>query len=67
VSDGIPFVMNTGQTNGKDLIFFNCPTNHNLRVGQWVQLNITINGKSLFQVYSLGNGSYRSENNVFSV
>ncbi len=38
-----------------------------MTVGQWVQLNITINGKSLFQVYSLGNGSYRSENNIFSV
>ena len=67
VSDGIPFVMNTGQTNGKDLIFFNCPTNHNLSVGQWVELSIDINGKNLFQVYSLGNGSYRSEKNVFTV
>ncbi len=30
VSDGIPFVMDTSQFNGKNLVYFNCGTKHNL-------------------------------------
>jgi hypothetical protein len=67
VSEGIPFVMDTGVYNGKDLVYFYCGTNHNLTPGQFVKLNITINGKNVFQVYDVGDGTYNSEKRVFSV
>jgi len=72
VSDGIPFVMDTSQFNGKNLVYFNCGTKHNLTPGEWVELNIPSNptglgGQLVFQVYDLGNGIYGSEENVFSI
>ena len=67
VSDGIPFVMDTGVYNGKNLVYFYCGVNHNLSPGEYVKLNITINGKNLFQVYDVGDGSYNSEERVFSI
>jgi hypothetical protein len=72
VSDGIPFVMDTGTLNGKALVYFYCATNHNLSVGQYVELTIPSNpgglgGKRVHQVYSLGDGSYDSERNVFTL
>jgi hypothetical protein len=71
-SDGIPFVISTDTFNGKNLVYFNCGTKHNLTAGQWVELNIPSNptglgGKSVFQVYDVGNGNYGSEINVFSI
>lgn len=67
VSEGVPFVIDTGVYNGKDLVYFYCGTNHNLTPGQFVKLNITINGKNVFQVYDVGDGTYNSEKRVFSV
>jgi hypothetical protein len=67
VSDGIPFVMKVGRFNGKAIVYFYCATNHNLQSGQFVELNIEINNKNVFQIYSLGDGSYKSENKVFSI
>ena len=67
VSDGIPFVIKTDVFNGKDLVYFYCGTNHNLRVGQYVKLNITIDGNDTFQVYSLGDDTYRSDLRVFTI
>ena len=65
--EGIPFVLKKGSFNGKQIVYFYCGTNHNLRVGQTVELNITINGKNTFQIYSLGDTTYRSEFKVFSI
>ena len=67
VSDGVPFVMDTGVFNGKNLVYFYCGVNHNLSPGEYVKLNITINGKNLFQVYDVGDGTYNSEKRVFSI
>lgn len=67
VSEGVPFVMKLGSFNGKKLIYFYCGTNHNLTNGQSVELSFTINGKSVFTIYSLGDGNYKSENTVFSI
>jgi len=71
-SDGIPFVIDTSQFNGKSLVYFNCGTKHNLKVGDYVEINIPSNplglgGKNILQVYGLGNGTYNSENKVFSI
>jgi hypothetical protein len=65
--DGIPYVIESGVFNGKRLVYFYCGTNHNLQAGQSVELSVPINGKTVFTVYSLGDGTYRSEENVFSI
>jgi len=65
--DGIPYVIESGVFNGKRLVYFYCGTKHNLQVGQSVELSVPINGKTVFTVYSLGDGTYRSEENVFSI
>lgn len=65
--DGVPYVIESGTFNGKKLVYFYCGTNHNLQVGQTVELSVPINGKKIFTVYSLGDGTYRSEKNVFSI
>ncbi len=71
-SDGIPFVITNSVFNGKSLIYFNCATNHNLEVGDYVEINIPSNtngigGTTTFPVYELGDSSYGSESNVFSI
>ena len=71
VSDGIPFVMETGLLDGVQVIYFYCATNHNLKIGDFFEINLPtqplgINGKKVFQVYTLGDGSYGSEKNVFT-
>ena len=70
--DGIPFVISTGETNGKKVVVFNCGTKHNLKEGEWVEINIPslpggLGSKKVHQVYSLGDGNYRSEEKIFSV
>jgi hypothetical protein len=70
--DGIPFVLTTGETNGKKIVLFNCGTKHNLKQGEWVEINIPsfpggLGNKKVHQVYSLGDENYRSEEKVFSV
>ena len=67
VGDGIPYVIDTSSVNGKKLVYFYCATNHNLKEGMYVNLSTPINGKTTFKVYSLGDGSYGSESNVFSI
>ena len=67
VTEGIPFVIENAVVNGKNLIYFYCGTNHNLEPGQYVKLNIKINNKDVFQVFDVGDGSYNSEKNVFSI
>jgi hypothetical protein len=70
--DGIPFVIDTNSFNGKNLVYFYCGTIHNLSVGDYVELNIPSNptglgGKTIFQVYLLGDGNYGTEDNVFAI
>jgi hypothetical protein len=67
VSEGIPFVISNGTFNGKDLVYFNCATEHNLSSGEFVKLNISIDGKNVFQVFDLGDGTYNSEKKIFSI
>lgn len=71
-SDGIPFAFDIGELNGKKIVNFYCGTKHNLKVGDWVELTIPslpfgLNGKKTFQVFSLGDNDYKSEEKVFSI
>ena len=65
--NGIPYVIDTGTLNGKPLVYFYCATPHNLKEGQFVELSTPINGNNIFLVYSLGDGTYRSEEKVFTI
>ena len=70
-SDGIPFIMRQITINGNNLISLQCPVKHGLTVGEFVYFNnlerlgINIppsyNGSSLFEVYSLGDGNFGTE------
>jgi hypothetical protein len=67
VSDGIPFVIQRTSSLGKPLITFNCGCKHNLKIGDYVKLSFSVNGKNVFPVYSLGDEFYDSEERVFSI
>lgn len=65
--DGIPFVIQNSQFDGKPYIYFYCATPHNLQVGQYVQLSVSSNGTNLFQVYDLGDENVGSQETVFAL
>jgi hypothetical protein len=55
---------------------FSCPCKHNLLVGDYVYIpNVTVvnaasvpqAGRNTFEIYSLGNGFYGSENTIFNI
>ena len=46
---------------------FQCIAPHGLTVGEYVELSISYNGKNLFQVYSLGNDLFSSDEYIFSI
>ncbi len=66
--DGIPFVINNIVNVGENLISFICPVKHNLSVSEYVQLSSPagVFGDT-FQVYSLGDGTFGSEEYVFNI
>lgn len=65
--DGIPYIMSLGLYQGRSVIFFECPVNHGLSVGEYVLLDFDYNGQNLFEVFSLGNGYYNSQYKIFTV
>ena len=66
-SEGIPFYINNALQNGSNVIAFQCVAPHGLTVGEYVELSFNYNGIKLFQVYSLGNGQFGSDVNVFNI
>jgi hypothetical protein len=69
VSDGIPFVLTRGTFNGRNVLRFRCPIKHGMDIGEYVQLssNFTYDNSRLFQVYSLGDYTYGSEEYIFNL
>lgn len=65
--DGIPFSLFNTTQNGKPVIQFLCIAPHGLTVGEYVELSFSYTNKNIFQVYSLGNGMFDSESNIFSI
>lgn len=60
--DGIPFRLQKISINGNNLISLECPVKHGLSVGEFVSFNnLNYNGKSVFEVYSLGDGNFGTE------
>jgi hypothetical protein len=50
--DGIPYVIDSGSFNGKQLVYFYCGAKHNLSENEYVELSTPINGRYVFPVYS---------------
>jgi hypothetical protein len=66
--DGIPFVITNIVNVGENLISFRCPIKHNLNVSEYIQLsNPAGSFGDIFQVYSLGDGTFGSEEYVFNI
>jgi len=71
--NGIPFyVVNPFNYDGRDLVSFVCPVEHNLSVGEFVEIEFNFgwagyNGNKVFQVYSLGNYGYNSDKYIFNL
>ena len=70
-SDGIPFYIKNVLDGGKRLVKFTCPVNHNLNVGEYIELQpiglTSIDSNVLFQVYSVGDETFGSEAKIFNV
>jgi hypothetical protein len=66
-SEGIPFSINNAVQNGSNVISFECISPHGLSVGEYVELSFNYNGINLFQVYSLGNGLFNSDEYIFNI
>jgi len=76
ISSGIPYRMLRVRSDGKAVWQFRTVINHNLTAGEYVEFsNVNIVDSSgtifadrkLFEVYSLGDGTYNSELNVFNI
>lgn len=71
-ADGIPFSITNPSTElGRSIISFTCPVKHNLTVGEYVEIKIAgwagYNGVTAFEVYSVGNGGYLSDEYIFNI
>ena len=65
--DGIPFTILNSTENGNGIISLQCIAPHGLTNGESVELSISYKNKNIFQVYSLGNGSFDSEPYIFNI
>jgi len=65
--DGIPFIIENIEINGNGLISFKCVGSHGLTTNEYVELSLTYRNSNIFQVYSLGNGLFDSDEYVFNV
>lgn len=68
IKKGVPYYIKKRKYNGKNLITFYCGFKHNLKVGDWIELEIPLSsGKKRFEVYQLGDDAYGNEDKVFSI
>jgi hypothetical protein len=65
--EGIPFIIENIEINGNGLISFKCIGSHGLTPNEYVELSLTYRNSNIFQVYSLGNGLFDSDEYVFNV
>jgi len=66
-SDGLPFIIKVGNDNKKRVISFRCVMPHGLSVGDSVYLSFDYNGEYFFQVSSLGDVGFGSEEFIFNI
>jgi hypothetical protein len=65
--EGIPFEIKITVLNGKKIINFQCPVNHNLNIGDYVELSFKYNGINKFQVDYLGDENFGTESYIFGI
>jgi hypothetical protein len=65
--DGIPFIVKNLKFDGTNYISFECISEHNLLPGEYVQLSFSYGTQSVFQVNTLGNGTFGSDLYVFNL
>lgn len=66
-SEGIPFYILVGSETNNREISFKCPMTHGLSIGEYVELTINYGGQSLFQVTSLGDRGFNSQEYIFNI
>jgi len=66
-SDGLPFIIKVGNDNNSRVISFRCVMPHGLSVGDSVYLSFDYNGEYFFQVSSLGDVGFGSEEFIFNI
>jgi hypothetical protein len=66
-SDGIPFIITQGNDDFGPVISFRCPMKHGLRVNEFVELTLTYNNTNVFQVISLGDPAFGSDEYIFNI
>jgi hypothetical protein len=66
-SDGLPFIIKKGNDNNGRRISFRCVMPHGLSVGDSVYLSFDYNGEYFFQVSSLGDVGFGSEEFIFNI
>lgn len=66
-SDGLPFIIKVGNDNKQRVISFRCVMPHGLSVGDSVYLSFDYNGDYFFQVSSLGDVGFGSEEFIFNI
>ncbi len=66
-SDGLPFIIKTGNDNQGRVIAFRCVMPHGLSEGEFVRLSFDYNGEFVFQVSSLGDVGFGSEEFIFNI
>lgn len=66
-SQGIPFYITVGSNLTTRQIRFYCPMPHGLTAGEYVELSFNYNGNNLFQVTSLGDNGYGSDEYIFNI
>lgn len=66
-ANGIPFIIYNSTYNGQNLISFRSVCRHGLSVGEFVELSISYDGRNVFQISNLGDGTYGSNDFIFSI
>lgn len=66
-SNGIPFYISAGSELNGNEISFTCPMTHGLSVGEYVELSFNYGGQNLFQVSSLGDPGFGSQEYMFNI
>ena len=66
-SDGIPFIIDVGSEDNQRVISFRSVMKHGLSIGEYVQLSFDYNDEYFFQVGSLGDNGYGSEEFIFNI
>jgi hypothetical protein len=66
-SNGIPFYILAGSELNNREISFQCPMTHGLTVGEYVELSFSYGTQNLFQVSSLGDPGFGSEEYIFNI